>query len=71
MTGMWSRWARRHRITGLGFLVGAAVSIATAALLFTLGENKPASFALGLGLSFVATAVIQFVKAANYARLER
>lgn len=66
MTGMWSRWAARRRLTGLAFLGLAAVATAAAVLLFTVGNNSPASFILGLALSWVGVAIVCFIQAGVY-----
>lgn len=74
MTGMWSRWARERRITGLVYLTGAAIALAVAALLFTL--NAPIEHALSalmaLGaIALIILAIIEFTWARKYARLAR
>lgn len=71
MSGMWSRWAARRRLAGLAFLGCAAVAIAAAVLLLTIGDSMPASFLLGLGASLAISAVYQFATAARFARLGR
>lgn len=71
MTGMWSRWAARRRLTGLTLLGLAAVAIATAVLLYTLGNDSPASFILGLALSWTGVAIVCFIQAGVYMRRGR
>lgn len=71
MTGTRSRWAARRRITGLTFLGLAAVAIAIAALLFTLGHNNPARLILGLALSWIGVAIVCFIQAGVYMRRGR
>lgn len=71
MTGMWFRWAARRRLAGLAFLGGAAVALAAAVLLLTIGDSMPASFLLGFGASLVIGGVYQFATAAYVARLGR
>lgn len=69
MTGMWSRWAARRRLAGLGFLTGAAVAIAIAVLAFTV-ELAPIVGALAaFALVLTVHAGFEFYDAAKYARL--
>lgn len=74
MTGMWSRWARERRITGLIYLTGAAIAGAVAVLLFTLHApiELTLSALMSLGaVALVILAVIEFAWARKYARLGR
>lgn len=68
MSDMWSRWARRHRLIGLGFLTGTAVAIAIAVLAFTI-ELAPLVGALAaFALVMVIHAGFEFHTAHKYAK---
>lgn len=69
MSSMWSRWARRHRITGLGFLTGAAVAIAVAVLLFTLRHGYWSGALIVTAIACLIHAGFAFYDATKYARL--
>lgn len=69
MTGMWDRWARRHRITGLVYLTGAAVAIAVAALLFFAGHGYWSGALIVTATACLIHAGFEFHDGAKYARL--
>lgn len=60
---MWSRWARRRRITGLIFLGVAAVTLTTATFLFLIGLGPFAATPAVLTIPIAATAVSEFIGA--------
>lgn len=71
MTGMWSRWARERRITGLIYLTGAAIALAVAVLLFTRGEEFWSGVFISLAGSFIAIAGVLFYIAHDLKRRVR
>ena len=71
MSGMWRRWARVRRLIGLTYLTIAAVALAIAVLVFTLGYGIVAGTLTGISIMFTAAAAIEFFMAAKYIRIER
>lgn len=69
MTGMWSRWAARRRLVGLGFLTGAAVAIAIAVLVWSAGGGWLTVFPIIATAALLVLAGYAFADAAKYARL--
>lgn len=69
MTGMWSRWAARRRLAGLGFLTGAAVAIAVAVIAFTIDLAPLVGALVAFALVLVVHAGFEFWDAVKYARL--
>jgi uncharacterized membrane protein len=66
---MWSRWAARRRLVGLGFLTGAAVAIAAAFLVWVVGGGWLIIFPILVTAALLVLAGYAFVDAAKYARL--
>ncbi|MFJ6429680.1 hypothetical protein [Microbacterium maritypicum] len=71
MTGMWARWVARRRLVGLGFLTGAAVAIAVAVLLFTLGRGFWSGALVVTATACLVHAGFEFHDATKYARLAK
>lgn len=69
MSDMRKRWAARRRLAGLVFLGGAAVAIAIAVLLFTLGHGYWAGALAVTAAAFLVHAGFEFFDAYKYARL--
>jgi len=68
---MWSRWARRSRLTGLAFLTGAAVAIAAAALLWVIGVGWLTGVLAAFSCALIVHAGFDFHTAHKYERLAR
>lgn len=71
MTGTGRRRARRRRIVGLIYLTLAAVALAIAVLLYTIGALLLCAIFLGCTPALAIGAITEFIMAAKYARLER
>lgn len=69
MTGMWRRLARRRRVVGLTYLTLAAVAMAIAVLMFTIGAGLVSGFLGVITAALVVTAGVEFARAARYERL--
>lgn len=63
------RWARTSRLIGLACLTTAAIAIAVAVLLFTIGAVIPTAVASLTAVALTAAAILEFVQAAKDARL--
>lgn len=66
---MWSRWAARRRLVGLGFLTLAAVAIAIAVIAFTIDLAPLVGALVAFAMVLIVHAGFEFYEAHKYARL--
>lgn len=70
MTPSWSRSARRKRLIGLTYVTMAAVALATAALLFTLGHVGNSLIAVSITVFLIVSSIYTFTDARDDERYE-
>lgn len=71
MSGMWRRWARRKRLFGVIYLGGAAVALAGAVLLWSIGGGWLVGFAVLAVALLVVLAGYAFIDAHRFAKQAR
>ena len=69
MSGMWRHWARRRRLVGLTYLTLAAIALAVAVLIWSVGASVMAGLLTLAVVALLVLAVIEFAYARKYSRL--